>query len=101
MDVDTGVDDTMALLLAAQSPRINLLAATSTFGNTFTSYATQNTLNALALCGRTDVPVASGTRRPWKKKLRTSPISTVTPASAIMCIRKTTWMPSPASMPGT
>lgn len=73
MDVDTGVDDTMALLVAAQSPRIDLLAATSTFGNTFTGYTTQNTLNALAICGRTDIPVASGTRQPWKKKLRTSP----------------------------
>lgn len=73
LDADTGVDDTMALLLAAQHPMLDVLAVTATFGNTTTAFATQNTLNALAMCGREDIPVAAGTPVPWKKKLRTSP----------------------------
>ena len=73
LDADTGVDDTMALLLAAQHPALNVLAITGTFGNTTTEYATKNTLPAMALCGREDIPVAAGTPVPWKKELRTSP----------------------------
>ena len=73
LDADTGVDDTMALLLAAQHPRLDVLAVTATFGNTTTDNATRNTLNALAMCGREDIPVAAGSPVPWKKKLRTSP----------------------------
>lgn len=73
IDADTGVDDTMALLLAAQHPALNVLAVTATFGNTTTANAVQNTLNALAACGREDIPVASGSPVPWKKRLCTSP----------------------------
>ena len=73
IDADTGVDDTMAILLAVRHPKLNVLAVTGTFGNTTTEFATKNTLNALAMCGREDIPVAAGTPVPWKKKLRTSP----------------------------
>lgn len=73
LGADTGVDDTMALMLAAQHPRLNVLAVTATFGNTTTANATKNTLNALAMCGREDIPVAGGAATPWKKPLRTSP----------------------------
>lgn len=73
LDADTGVDDTMAILLAARHPNLEVLAVTATFGNTTTEFATKNTLNALAMCGREDIPVAAGSPVPWKKKLRTSP----------------------------
>lgn len=73
IDADTGVDDTMALLLAAQHPALNVLAVTATFGNTTTDHALQNTLNALASCGREDIPVAAGAPGPWKKRICTSP----------------------------
>lgn len=73
IDVDTGIDDTFALLIAVTAPKLDVLAATATIGNTTVENAVQNTLNALAFCGRTDIPVAAGADRPWKKKLRTSP----------------------------
>jgi len=73
LDVDTGVDDTCAILIAAQSERLNLIACAPTFGNTTLEHAIANTCNALALCGRFDVPVGRGAAFPWKKTLRTSP----------------------------
>ena len=72
LDADTGVDDTMALLLAAQHPMLDVLAVTATFGNTTTEFATKNTLNALAMCGREDIPVAAGTPVPWKHGVLTT-----------------------------
>lgn len=73
VDVDTGVDDSMALLILAQDPRVDLLAAVAGFGNSEIENTTRNTLNVLAMCGREDVPVAAGAAVPWKKPLRTSP----------------------------
>lgn len=73
LDADTGIDDTMALLICATSSKLDVLAAVSTFGNTTIDYATQNTMDVLALCGRQDIAVGMGADRPWKKKLRTSP----------------------------
>lgn len=73
LDADTGVDDTMALILAARHPKLDVLAVTATFGNTTLEYSLKNTLNALAMCGREDIPVASGMPVPWKIPLRTSP----------------------------
>ena len=66
LDADTGVDDTMALILAARHPKLDVLAVTATFGNTTLEYSLKNTLNALAMCGREDIPVASGMPVPWK-----------------------------------
>lgn len=54
LDADTGIDDTMALLICATSSKLDVLAAVSTFGNTTIDYATQNTMDVLALCGRQD-----------------------------------------------
>ena len=73
IDADTGVDDTMALILAARHSALDVLAVTATFGNTTLDHSLRNTLNALAMCGREDIPVASGTPVPWKIPLRTSP----------------------------
>ena len=73
VDVDTGCDDAMALMILAQHPDIDILAAVSTFGNAYTEDTTRNTLNILALVGREDIPVARGADYPWKKKIRTSP----------------------------
>ena len=49
LDADTGIDDTMALLICATSSKLDVLAAVSTFGNTTIDYATQNTMDVLAL----------------------------------------------------
>lgn len=64
LDVDTGVDDALALLLAARSPHLNLIAATCVHGNVALDKVLPNTLNVLHHAGRDDVPVAPGMDRP-------------------------------------
>src|SRR5207245_1965408 len=64
LDVDTGVDDALALLYAAASPEVELVAATCLTGNVHVSKTTRNTLAVLELAGCADVEVASGAERP-------------------------------------
>lgn len=64
LDVDTGVDDACALLLAALHPRLDLRAVTCVGGNAPLSDVCRNTLTVLETTGRTDVPVAAGASRP-------------------------------------
>lgn len=64
LDVDTGVDDTMALLFAALHESVDLVAAGSVWGNVDVETATRNTLNVLAMAGRPEVPVAAGAAGP-------------------------------------
>ena len=63
IDVDTGIDDAMAIFYAVRRPGIKLEALTTTFGNTDTAIATDNTLRVLELLGRPDIPVAKGVAR--------------------------------------
>jgi pyrimidine-specific ribonucleoside hydrolase len=64
LDVDTGVDDACALLLAALHPDLDLRAVTCVGGNAPVDDVVRNTLVALQAAGRTDVPVARGAARP-------------------------------------
>ena len=64
LDVDTGVDDALALLLAARSPALNLLGVTCVMGNVEIDKVVRNTLRVLAVAGATDVPVARGMGQP-------------------------------------
>jgi len=63
LDVDTGIDDAMAILYALARPDIRLEALTTTFGNTDVDTATANTLRILELAGRAEIPVARGPGR--------------------------------------
>ena len=63
LDVDTGIDDAMAILYALNRPGIRLEACTTTFGNTDVDTATSNTLRILKLAGRAEIPVARGSPR--------------------------------------
>lgn len=68
LDLDTGIDDTLALLyVIARSDEFNLLGVTSTFGNVETETSARNSLTILDLFGRTDVPVFIGERAPEGK----------------------------------
>lgn len=60
LDCDPGHDDAIAILLAVQSPRIDLRAVTTTFGNCSIEDATRNALRILTLAGALTVPVARG-----------------------------------------
>ena len=64
LDVDTGVDDALALLLAARHPGLDLRAVTCVAGNAPVGDVVRNTLTVLETAGRTDVPVARGAARP-------------------------------------
>lgn len=63
LDVDTGVDDLVALLLAVASPELDLVAATTVTGNVHVDTATRNTLLALEMAG-SSAEVARGADRP-------------------------------------
>ncbi len=60
LDLDTGIDDSIALAFAALSSEVELLGVTGTFGNVDTMTGVRNALDVLALVGRTDVPVLAG-----------------------------------------
>ncbi len=60
LDVDTGVDDACALLLAALHPGLDLRGVTCVGGNAPLDDVVRNTLTVLDTCGRADVPVAAG-----------------------------------------
>ncbi len=64
MDVDTGVDDAMALALAWAAPQIELVGVTTVAGNVTLDQATTNTLRVLNTIGATDLPVYRGMSRP-------------------------------------
>ncbi|PPL19774.1 nucleoside hydrolase [Microterricola pindariensis] len=64
LDVDTGIDDALALMLAGLSPALDVRAVTCVGGNVHLEQVVQNTLQVLELIGRRDIPVAAGARQP-------------------------------------
>jgi inosine-uridine nucleoside N-ribohydrolase len=64
LDVDTGVDDACAILLAALSPQLDLRAVSCVGGNAPVDDVVRNTLVVLEAADRRDVPVARGAERP-------------------------------------
>lgn len=55
IDVDTGVDDAQALMLALSRPEMDILAITCVAGNVEVDQVCINTLKVLAACNRTEV----------------------------------------------
>src|ERR1700712_5793914 len=64
LDVDTGVDDALALLFAVAHPSIRLLGVSCVAGNAALPQVIQNTLRVLDAAGAGPVPVAGGAHRP-------------------------------------
>jgi pyrimidine-specific ribonucleoside hydrolase len=64
IDTDPGLDDAVALMLAAASPELQLVAVTTVFGNAGVEVTTANALRLRALAGLGDLPVAAGAARP-------------------------------------
>jgi len=63
LDVDTGTDDAIALMLAALHPDLELVAATTVNGNNPVAYCTDNSLRVFDLLG-VDIPVYEGAATP-------------------------------------
>ena len=64
LDVDTGTDDAVAIMLAALHPDLDLVACTTVNGNRAIEHTTDNTLRTLDHIGRGNVPVHAGLSRP-------------------------------------
>src|SRR5437762_13899031 len=64
LDVDTGVDDALAILFAARHPGVHLRAISCVAGNTNVDQVVANTLRVLDAAGAGDVPVARGAAQP-------------------------------------
>uniref|UniRef100_A0A1A8IIZ6 Inosine/uridine-preferring nucleoside hydrolase domain-containing protein n=1 Tax=Nothobranchius kuhntae TaxID=321403 RepID=A0A1A8IIZ6_NOTKU len=64
LDVDTGVDDAQAIMIALSSPNVEILGITCCHGNTPLDNVLKNTLRVLKVCNRLDIPVYKGASRP-------------------------------------
>ncbi|HYM84102.1 MAG TPA: nucleoside hydrolase [Candidatus Dormibacteraeota bacterium] len=73
LDVDTGIDDSLALLYACASPEVELVAVTCVAGNVDARQVAENTRAVLELAGRPDVEVALGRETPLVRDLETTP----------------------------
>ena len=73
LDVDTGIDDSLALLYAVASPDADVLAATCVSGNVEARQVAINTRAILELAGRPDIEVALGRETPLVRALETTP----------------------------
>lgn len=60
IDVDTGVDDAQAIMLAFSRPDIDVIAITCVAGNVEIEKVCLNTLKVLKICNRLDIPVYKG-----------------------------------------
>lgn len=70
MDVDTGVDDAIAIIMALQSPEIEIIGITTVSGNVTARAAALNTLGILRVMGKeSKIPVLNGASRPLSKKI--------------------------------
>jgi len=68
IDTDPGIDDALALLLALQSPELDIAAITTVSGNVPVETGTRNVFTVFSLLpSAVRPPVASGASRPLKK----------------------------------
>lgn len=72
LDVDTGVDDALAILLACRAPSLDVRAITCVAGNAEVDQVVTNTLRVLDAAGAPDIPVARGMARPLVEPPRPS-----------------------------
>ena len=60
LDLDTGIDDAMALAYAIADEEVELLGVVGTYGNVYTEQGVQNVLNILNMLDVKNVPVYAG-----------------------------------------
>ncbi|WP_417563293.1 nucleoside hydrolase [Microbacterium sp.] len=64
LDVDTGIDDAMAIMFAVRHPEIDVRAITCVTGNVGLKQVLANTLSILDVADAPQIPVAAGAQRP-------------------------------------
>lgn len=67
LDMDTGCDDALAILLAARSPELEVLGIGSVYRYGSALLPARNSLLALEAAGRADIPVACGAEAPLRE----------------------------------
>jgi inosine-uridine nucleoside N-ribohydrolase len=72
LDTDPGTDDAMALMLALNSPELDVRAITVVPGNVTAQQGLENALRMVSLANRCDIPVAGGAHHPLFQKLITA-----------------------------
>jgi purine nucleosidase len=72
LDTDPGSDDAMALMLALNSPELDVRAVTVVPGNVTATQGLENALRMVSLANRCDIPVAAGAQHPLFQKLITA-----------------------------
>jgi len=71
IDTDPGIDDCLALLLALNSPELDVRAISISYGNTVVENAYRNAVEILRKAKHTvRVPLGIGARRPLKRQLQ-------------------------------
>jgi inosine-uridine nucleoside N-ribohydrolase len=72
IDTDPGTDDAIAIILALNSPEIQVEALTVVPGNVPAERGLENALKIVSLAGRCDIAVAGGAQHPLNQKLITA-----------------------------
>lgn len=72
IDCDPGIDDSLAILLALNSPELEVLGLTICSGNVPASLGAKNALKALQMCQKLDIPVYVGEEVPLERELVTA-----------------------------
>src|SRR6202012_6060665 len=72
IDTDPGTDDALALMLALNSPELDVRAITVVPGNVPARQGLENALRMVSLANRCDIPVAGGAQHPLFQKLITA-----------------------------
>jgi purine nucleosidase len=71
-DTDPGTDDALALMLALNSPELDVRAITVVPGNVTAKQGLENALRMASLANRCDIPIAAGAEHPLFQKLITA-----------------------------
>ncbi|KAM8872135.1 inosine-uridine preferring nucleoside hydrolase-like [Synchiropus picturatus] len=64
LDLDTGVDDAQAIMVALAAPDVQMMGISCCHGNTPLENVLKNTLRVLKVCNRLDIPVYRGSSEP-------------------------------------
>src|SRR5699024_7079933 len=68
MDIDTGIDDALAIVYAVRSKQFDILGCTTNFGNVPLEIATRNTGFVLDKLGQS-IPIYPGSAHPFHKEV--------------------------------
>ena len=75
LDCDPGMDDSMAIIMAAKSPDLDLLAVTAVNGNYPVDITSKNARKIMELLGINNIPVARGMAKPMVRESPKDPFT--------------------------